>query len=75
MAANDLASANRIQMGTQLVIPGGGTPQMHVVQRGETLIAIAARYGRPLEALVAATDLRSPDRLRVGMALSIPASN
>jgi membrane-bound lytic murein transglycosylase D len=75
MAANDLASANRIQMGTQLVIPGGGTPQMHVVQRGETLIAIAARYGRPLEALVAANDLRSPDRLRVGMALSIPASN
>jgi LysM repeat protein len=46
-----------------------------VVQRGETLIAIAARYGRPLEALVAANDLRSPDRLRVGMALSIPASN
>ena len=74
MAANDLASANRIQVGARLVIPGGGetAPQVHVVRRGETLTAIAARYGRPVETLVAANDLGSPDRLRIGMSLSIP---
>jgi membrane-bound lytic murein transglycosylase D len=77
MAANDITSANRIQVGARLTVPGDGSvaPQRHVVRRGETLTAIAARYGHSVDTLVAANDLRSPDRLRVGMALSIPAGN
>ena len=75
VAANGLASPNRLAVGMRLSIPGGagtGTPRVHVVRRGDTLTAIATRYGRSLDALVAANDLQSPDRLSVGTRLSIP---
>ena len=72
----------------QLEIPNGGgawsplvwspgsvmtsDARVHIVQRGETLTQIAARYGRSVQALVAANDLRSPNRLQIGARLSIP---
>ena len=46
--------------------------RVHIVQRGETLTQIAARYGRSVQALVAANDLRSSNRLQIGARLSIP---
>ena len=73
VAANGLASPNRLSVGTRLAMPGAGAPRVHVVQPGETLTGIAARYGQSVRALVAANDLGSPDRLSIGARLSIPS--
>ena len=45
---------------------------IYVVQRGDTLFAIARRYGVTTEALIYANQLQAPDVLSVGQALVIP---
>jgi spore germination protein len=45
---------------------------IHVVQRGETLWAIAQRYRVPLERIAAVNELKDANRLAVGQALVIP---
>jgi len=47
--------------------------RVHVVQRGETVYQIARRYGLTVAAVAAANDLLTPDRILVGMTLTIPA--
>ena len=62
-------------MGAQLAIPGvtsPGAPRVHIIQRGETLTQIAQQYGQSVPTLVAANDLGAPDRLQIGVRLSIP---
>lgn len=44
----------------------------HVVQRGETVATIAARYGRTVAQIVAANGLLNPNRINVGQILIIP---
>ena len=46
--------------------------QTHVVQSGETLRVIAARYGVSIGAIVNANGLTNPDLLRIGQVLVIP---
>jgi len=46
----------------------GGT---HVVTAGDTLSAIAARFGASIAELAAANDLSNPDRIYVGQALRL----
>ncbi len=48
-------------------------PRTHVVERGEVLERIAARYGMPLSLIVAANPGLQPDRLDVGQTLTIPS--
>jgi len=45
----------------------------HVVQTGETLSAIAKAYGARSDEIMEANGLESPDKLRVGQKLFIPA--
>ena len=45
---------------------------IHVVARGDTLWAIARRYGVGVDAIVAANAIQNPDVLVVGQALAIP---
>lgn len=45
---------------------------IHVVQRGETLFAIAQRYGSTVDALAHANGLHDPTRIYVGQRLKIP---
>ena len=47
---------------------------IHVVEWGETLELIAARYGVTVEAVMAANGLTDPDFVYVGQRLIIPAS-
>jgi LysM repeat protein len=47
---------------------------LHVVQPGETLSQIAARYGVSVPDLARANELSNPDRILVGAVLRIPAS-
>jgi membrane-bound lytic murein transglycosylase D len=44
----------------------------HEVQRGDTLAAIAARYGSSAEAISAANGVRDPRSLRIGQILVVP---
>jgi len=45
----------------------------HIVQRGETLSLIAARYGTTWQAIAQANRLANPNLIRVGQRLTIPA--
>jgi LysM repeat protein len=74
-AANNLANANYIYAGQRLAIPSGGgaaaSGGTHTVGRGETLSAIAARYGTTVAALVRANGLASANMIYVGQRLII----
>lgn len=75
---NGLANPNSIDVGDRLLIPLAGQPipQVHIVQPGETLDAIANLYGFTAADLLDLNQLETPD-LYVGLALAIgraPAS-
>ncbi|MDY7093849.1 MAG: LysM peptidoglycan-binding domain-containing protein [Acidobacteriota bacterium] len=88
--ANGLRSAHSIRIGQVLLIPGSrpyrssaaraaqasvSEPTVHVVQRGETLSAIAERYGTSTSAITANNGLRSSHRIYPGQRLQIPAGS
>ena len=83
-AANGITNLNLIFVGEQLTIPGtggsnnpppppppsgGGT---YVVQRGDTLGAIAQRFGVSLADLINANNIANPNLVFVGQVLVIP---
>jgi LysM repeat protein len=47
---------------------------VHVVQRGDTLSAIAATYGVTVGLLIQANQLANPDRLEIGQMLVVPST-
>jgi putative chitinase len=76
---NQLADPDLLHVGQKLRIPTGATPaatskpkQTYTVQRGDTLFAIALRFGVTTRALQAANDIADPDRIYVGQVLTIP---
>ena len=74
VTATNLAKVNnitdgKILAGTTLVLPN---EYVHVVQPGETVLGISRDTGVSSEAIIAANDLSSPDRLVVGDRLAIP---
>jgi LysM repeat protein len=87
-SANGIAEPTQIRVGQTLVIPGGSsgssTPsspptttagQTHTVQRGETLSAIARRYGVSVWVLARANSLANPSLIVTGQVLVIPGSS
>lgn len=54
------------------VQPAFAQGQVHVVQRGETLSSIAARYGTTPQAIVQANGLRNANYIFAGQRLTIP---
>lgn len=74
-AANSISNRNLIRAGQVLSIPAGDTvarPTRYRVRRGDTLLEIAARFGRSLRALVEANNLRNANRIFLGQVLLIP---
>ncbi len=73
---NSIADPNVIYVGQVLKVPCMPTQarqaRFHVVRRGETLSAIAVRYGTSVEAIVEANGLSNPDMIYVGQRLIIP---
>jgi LysM repeat protein len=80
-AANGLFNANFVFAGQRLIIPAGGTvpppatggPIVHIVQSGESLLTIAARYGTTWQAIAAANNLANANYIFPGQRLNIPA--
>jgi len=76
--ANGLANANRIYAGQRLIIPGGASSSAssggatYVVRRGDTLYAIARRYGTTAQALARANGLANANYIYAGQRLTIP---
>jgi LysM repeat protein len=84
-AANDLADDDSIFVGQRLVIPVSGeapattgsaatTGGAYVVQRGDTLIGIALRYGLSVWELMEANGLAGPHLIYTGQRLVIPGA-
>lgn len=86
VAANRLDSRATIRVGQVLTLPTApaATPQRasspqpqaatHTVVSGDTVSAIAARYGTTVQAVVAANGLDSRAFIRVGQVLTIPGT-
>lgn len=77
--ANNITNRNLLRAGQRLVIPGltqqeaarlRGT--VHVVQSGESLSSIAARYGVTVNALMTMNAITDPNQIFVGQELIIP---
>jgi LysM repeat protein len=83
VAANALANADSIKVGQKLTIPAGsgsgaavapstGQSRAYVVQRGDTLLSIARRFGLTVKQLQTANNISNPDRIYPGQKLVIP---
>ncbi len=78
--ANHLVNPNLIYVGQSLLVPTGtgGALKLggaaYVVQAGDTLARIAARYGTSVWALAQANSIANPSMIYVGQRLWIPTS-
>lgn len=79
---NNLANPDALQVGQKLTVPGSGGAAVSVptagqgksytVQRGDTLLSIARRFGLTVKQLQAANNISNPDRIYPGQVLTIP---
>ena len=75
LSVGDLLTIPAQSIGLASVTPSSNEPQSSIEYRvvsGDTLAAIAARYGSTVAAIVRENNLASPDEIRVGQTLRIP---
>ncbi len=78
--ANGIKNPNLIFIGQRLIILRGESPSppqgsdIYIVQRGDTLSAIAHRLGTTISALAQANGLANPSLIYVGQRLLIPSA-
>jgi putative chitinase len=75
--ANGIWNVNYIRAGQLLLIPVAGPapepgPQYYIVQPGDTLSAIAWRFGTTVWALAQANGIWNPNLIYIGQRLFIP---
>lgn len=82
--ANRISNPNKIYIGQRLVISGSAAPApqpkpgttapsggVYIVQRGDTLAKIAARYRTTVSALMALNGISNPNKIWVGQRLRV----
>ena len=73
---NGIANPNLIQIGARLRVPRGAVlpraPVLYAVQPGDTLAAIAERWGASVSEIAELNGISNPNLLRVGQQLQIP---
>ncbi|MHA1569147.1 MAG: LysM peptidoglycan-binding domain-containing protein, partial [Alphaproteobacteria bacterium] len=79
MRQNNLSNADSIRAGQTLIISGGKKKRAkyrttYTVKRGDTLSAIAKRYGVTVNELAAANGIARNSTLQVGQKLKIPSA-
>lgn len=85
VALNAMTDPDALVVGQQLKIPGTapagtgtttttGNTSVYVVQGGDTLAAIARRFGTTVTELVQLNNLANPDSLAIGQQLKVPAT-
>ena len=74
VALNAISNPNLIYAGQTLRLPGGGTggSRRYQVRPGDTLSAIAAKFGTTVGALAARNHIANPNRIYAGQWLDIP---
>lgn len=60
---------------TPIATPAPGAEEIHVVQAGDSLLAIAGRYGVSMQAIMDANNLTNPDFVFSGQRLVIPRAD
>lgn len=79
---NNLSNPDAISVGQKLIVPSGsgsavtvpaaGQGKTYVIQRGDTLLSIARRFGLTVKQLQDANNISNPDRIFPGQTLVIP---
>lgn len=80
---NNLANPDQLTVGQKLTVPGSGggsnvtvpaagQGKSYTVQRGDTLLSIARRFGLTVKQLQTANNISNPDRIYPGQKLVIP---
>lgn len=74
IAANALPDPNQLVVGQAIIIPTAAVPapRTYTVQPGDTLYAIARRFGTTINALVSANRIANPNLIYPGQVLTIP---
>jgi LysM repeat protein len=75
-AANAISDVDLIRDGVPLTIPGGASAPtsttIYVVQAGDSLSSIAARFGTSVAAVAAANAISNLDLVRIGSRITLP---
>jgi len=82
-SANGIINTNQVYVGQRLTIPGASsapaqpapTGETYTVRRGDTLSAIALRYGVSAWTLAQTNGIRNPSLIYVGQVLQVPGSS
>lgn len=88
MELNGITNPDRIAVGQKLIVPGAGSggqaasqpaattgttqTRSYTVQKGDTLLSIARRFGLTVKQLQAANNITNPDKIYPGQTLTIP---
>jgi hypothetical protein len=72
-SANDLANPDLVEPSREVLIPATDG-LVHIVRVGETIRAIAERYGVAVSVILAANPLPDPDQIAVGFHLFVPGA-
>lgn len=61
-------------LATATSAPASGSPEIYVVEAGDSLLGIALKFGLTMDALMQANNLTNPDFVFVGQRLAIPSA-